>query len=374
METQTLVGSDAQQGFRGGAQGLDPRVVQMNSLLSNADRLPIAELRYRIQQAMATSDFPYLTGAVLERRLLGMFDDYPETIEKIFKRVTRMNFNLNNAIALNGGSGRLPNVAEGAEYQLRTFTESNWQYKLGVYGHKVALSWQAIVNDDLGAFNSIPERFAIGARRTRQWLMTSIWLDANGWKSTLFDTTGGQTAVATGVLNAANLATGIQAMSQYTKDGEPIMGRPKYLYVPPALEQTAVELVNEPFLAALVTGLASTSSGTKERVSQSNEYIRRQRLEVVTDPWAPIVATSGTKGNTLWGLFSEPNDTPAGEIGVLMGHETPVVLVKAPDAVRVGGGSDSVGDFDTDGTQYKVRDVFGGCAMYPQARYLSNGQ
>lgn len=378
LSAASLAAADSLEGFgRGGQRGdraaFMARVVQMNDLLTNRDRLPLPEMRYRLYQAMSTSDFPYVTGAVLERRLLGEFDDYPETIERLFRRTTRLNFNLNDAIRVDGGDGRLEEVAEGGEYTMTQLVEDKWQYRLKVYGRKAALSWQAMVNDDLGAFNSIPSRFGRGARRTRQFLMTSLFMGANGWRSTLFDSSGGQTAVATTALDPTNLAAAIKAFAEYTIHGEPIVSRPKYLYVCPALEQKAVELVNEPALLALVTGLASTSGKSTERVSLSNEYIRRTRLEVVVDPWAPYVATSGTLGSTVWGLFAEPNDTPAGEIGVLMGHETPVIVTRAPNAVRIGGGFD-VGSFETDGVEYKVRDVFGGVAMYPQARWLSNGQ
>ena len=100
----------------------------------------------------------------------------------------------------------------------------------------------------------------------------------------------------------------------------------------------------------------------------------RNRVNVVVNPWLPIVNT--TNGNTAWYLFANPGvGRPAMEIGFLIGHESPELWVKSPNAQRVGGGqvNPEEGDFEHDAIQYRVRMVLGGTLMDAKSGVASNG-
>lgn len=343
-------------------------------LIFNTPRMAPAKRMEYLVKAVGTADFPYLTGAIIERELIAGFQEFPETIEKIFRKATRINFNTKRAMRLDGADQQLIEIPEGGAYPEAKLTETEWEYALKLYGRILGLTLQQVVNDDLDAFVQVPAALGRGARRTRQKHMTELLMTTTGWLSALFDTTGGQTAVSTTALDASGLATGLKAMAKYTLDGSPIVVRPKYLVVAPALEEMAYTLTEPQTLHTLVTGLASTSSKSTEKVGDPN-WAKKFNLEVLVDPWMPIVASTGTKGDTCWGLFCDPNDIAAAEWGTLRGMEGPQVFMKLPDQVPVGGGADPWGgSFDRDSKKYKVRDAHGGVAMAPHGRYLSNGQ
>ena len=366
-------------GFSRVAQ-MDPKMrdklLSVQQLLTNSKRLPAPMHHAALHQAMSSAEFPQLTAAVLERRLAAEFAEYPTSVESKFLRAQRMNFNLNNVVSFHGTDYMPELVGVGGEYTNAQFSESNLQYKLKKWGRKIPLAWELLVNDDLGAFNRLPNILARGARMNRDRYLTKVFWGTTGALTANIDATNGsQTAVASLPLNAANLATAIAQMAAYTFKGDPLLARPKILEVPPALEQTAVELLEARNLAVIATGLKSTSAGTIERFSDSNTYIRNLGLEVSVNPWIPKVVTSGTVGATCWSLYCDPNDIPAGEMGVLMGEEDPQVFVKTGNQQRVGGGMDGMNlSFETDSVEYKVRDVFEAVASQHHGRWHSNGQ
>jgi hypothetical protein len=63
------------------------------------------------------------------------------------------------------------------------------------------------------------------------------------------------------------------------------------------------------------------------------------------------------------------------EVGFLIGHETPELFQKTPNAVRVGGGpvDPTDGDFETDSVEWKLRHVYGGTLMDPKSGVASKG-
>jgi hypothetical protein len=351
------------------------RMNQALGLFANAKRLPYPLHHAEMYQAMGSADFPLLTSAVLERRLAAEFRERPNTVERKFARVPRMNFNNNQVVTFDGLDYMLEIVGPGGEYTNATFDESETYYKLKKWGRKAPLAWEMLKNDDLGAFNRIPGKMAKGARMTRDKYLTEVFWTANGAKSTVVTSgIGAQDSVSNLPLDAANLATAIQAMGSYKREGGPVLARPAILEVGPALEFKAKELTKPENLQAIVTGLQSTSAKSTERVSTYN-YILEYGLDVQVNPWFPFVMTTGTYAQTAWALYCSPDDIPAGELGVLMGEEEPQVFVKAGNQQRVGGGMDGSNlSFETDSVEFKVRDVFEAVQSYKHGCWHSNGQ
>src|SRR5690606_28224989 len=137
----------------------------------------------------------------------------------------------------------------------------------------------------------------------------------------------------------------------------------------PALEVTARNILNATEI------LAATGGGD----GNGNDQLRtanwmRNRVQLVVNPWLPIVDT--TTGNTAWYVFAAPSaGRPAMEVGFLIGHESPELWMRTPDAVRVGGGTvaPEEGDFEHDAIRYRVRHVLGGTLMDPKMGVASKG-
>ena len=351
------------------------RLAWAHKLINNTDRLPGPAAKARLFQAMGTADFPYLAGSSLERSLVATFNETPAVMDSIFQKTTHRDFRQTAAVRLDGADSRLQEIGESGEYTDANMAETAYLYALKTWGKKIPMAWRLLLNDDLAAFNSIPTRFGRGARRTREWYLTQMFWDADGPLDAYFDVTGkGQDGVASTALNPTNLAAAITEMLLYTDDaGNPITVVPKYLVVPPALYQTAIECVSEQNLAVIATGVGN--SAASQRLSSSNEFIRRFKLEVLNNPWIPQVVTSGTKGATTWALFTDPNELAAGEMATLEGEAGPQVFLKVSNQQRVGGGVDPMGgSFENDSVEYKVRDVFNAVRMAPQAGWASDGQ
>ena len=113
----------------------------------------------------------------------------------------------------------------------------------------------------------------------------------------------------------------------------------------------------------------------------SSGSVLAQRLLFATTPAGDLTPYIGahfdtTTGSTAWYLFANPSSgRPALEIGRLIGHESPELFQKSPNATRVGGGTvdPTDGDFDTDSVEWKVRHVMGGTLMDPKSALASTG-
>jgi hypothetical protein len=325
-------------------------------------RRPVQQLR----EAMTTSDFPYLFGDALDRQMVAAYraplgPDYEWRNQYChigsvpdFRQVKRFSFS--------GLQSRMSEVKEKEAYSEAAQDEARYVYAVAKYGRKADISWEAFIDDDLGAFKSIPDAFAQAGKNTEFYEFTALWA-ANG---TFF--AAGHNNLGHGVLSEANLITGLGAMDAQTDPtGSPIMINKKYLVVPPQLQFTARKLVKS------VTLVYAGGAGAAPDSYPTINILALLNLEVRINPWLPIVDAS--HGTTGWYLFADPADGVAVEFGYLRGYEDPQIFMKASNAMRVGGGEATPfdGDFDNDDVWYKVRCVCGGTTMDYRYAYMSDG-
>jgi hypothetical protein len=259
-------------------------------------------------------------------------------------------------------------VAERKEYKSESLSENDpFTYAVSKYGRKLGFSWEATVNDDMEALTDGPQRLGRAARRSEQKFVTSLHVDANGPHASFY--TGGYKNIIENnpPLSVASLALGLETLtSQVDEKGEPIVIEMVELVVPAGLEITALAILN-----ALQIELKEKGGTSNQKLVTANFLKNKVRLNI--DPYIPIVASSAN-GKTSWFMFANPqNGRPALELGRLRGHEEPEIFLKAPNAIRVGGGGSEEIDFDTDSNETKVRHVFGGTRMDPKMTVASNG-
>jgi len=327
---------------------------------------------WHLKEAMTTSDFPLLFGDVLYRQLMGYYKPWPITYDKYFKVIKLNDFRSLNMYAIDGGQGRLEQVAERAPYPETSFVETKRQIQVAKYGRRYSVTFEMMINDDLNAFNDRPNLMATGARRSEEYLATQQMFDANGPHASFF--TSGNANIITG--NPALGIVGLQAA--YTQlatikdaDGEPILVDMATLVVPPALEITAQNMLN-----AIQIRLANNGGDSNELLYVQNWM--KGRLQLAVNPYIPTIVTNGTRGNTSWLLVASPSDPslrPAFVFGKLRGRENPQLFVKDPDQTLLGGGDTSPmeGNFDYDGIDYKLRHIFGAAQGDPKMAVSSNG-
>jgi len=331
------------------------------------------------QEAMSRSDFNYLFGDVIDRQLLGAYQTRPVQWPAYAKRGRVRDFRTVKRYTLDGGEATLNKVKELAPYQVRSVTDNAYEYAVEKYGDQIAVSWETIVNDDLDALMDLPTRLGNAARRTEEKFAASLFSGASGPDSTFFSTSNrniinttvvGSTVTANPPLSITALQQAMQVLGQQKDtDGGPIYVEGVTLLVPPALEVPAMNIVN----ATEILAASGGGDGTGNDQLRVQNWMRN-RVNVVVNPWLPIVNT--TSGNTAWYLFADPSvGRPAMELGFLLGHDTPELWVKSPNAMRVGGGAvaPEEGDFEHDAVQYRVRMVLGGTLMDPKSSVSSTG-
>lgn len=324
---------------------------------------------YHLQEAMTTSDFPYLFGDVLDRQLLAAYQETPQTYRN-FVHVGRVrDFRSVKRFSIYGGDQVLEEVKIQQQYKVAKINENTpVEYAVKKYGRRIPLAWETLVNDDLNALADIPNKYGRAARRSEQKFVTTQYVDASGPHASVYTVGNLNKVTSNPVLSLAALQTAMsQLASKVDENGEPIFIETVELVVPPALEVTAMNILN-----ALQIELTEKGGTSATKLTAQNWMKTKFRLSV--DAYIPIVASTAN-GSTSWFLFANPdNGRPAIEIDFLLGHEDPEIFMKSPNATRVGGGEDAMnGDFDTDSIEYKVRHVFGGAVVDPKMTMGSNG-
>jgi hypothetical protein len=321
-----------------------------------------------LQEAMGTDDFPILFGDVLDRQVLATYRETPYSWNKIVRRRLVRDFREVKRITLDGGDGVLKEVKQQAPYPAASLAEGEYKYAVTKFGRRMPFTWEDMINDDLDTLSDIPKRLGIAARRTEEKFVTELFMDAAGWNSTFFS--GGNANLISGnpLLGVEGLMAGMQLIAANSvKDGEPIAIDGFTLWTGPGLDIPASNILN-----ALQLELTGGGGSTAAKLIASNWV--KARITHAVGPYFPLVNT--TSGNTAWALFANPEgERPAGEVGFLRGHEEPEVFMKAPNAIKVGSGSQDPtnGDFDTDSVEYKVRHVLGGARMDPKMAVASTG-
>ncbi len=331
------------------------RLAEVMDLLTNARGVPNHRHEYEMREVLTTSDFPLLFGDVLDRQVLASY----KAVDPVWKLFTRMSTvkDFRNAyrFAITGGDQYLAEVGQKGEYLASKRSEARYTIAAKKYGRQFDISWETLLNDDLGALRDTPERFARAAVRTEHRLLTNLYADDLGTHGAgnLYDiTTAGEINAGVLPLTIANLETSVELMAAFLDvNGEPIMNRAKYLVVPPRLEMTGRQILTSATKMWLAG--ATTIAAAPDVPYPMNNVIAEYGLKLVVDPYLPVLGTSANS----WYLFADPRDIAALEFAHLKGHERPEIVMKASNKVSVGGGAISPfeGDFETDNVLYRVR-------------------
>lgn len=378
---QKLFGGEGQRA-RGGNKG--PKYME---LLTEALELYEKVLSgkkpgHYLVEAMTTSDFPVLFGDILDRQILAQYQAVPSNWEQFIRRRRPVrDFRPVEYRYFPDGQeaeSRLERVHEQEEYPETSLADlAKISYAVGKFGRRVPISWEALINDDIDYFASIPEKLGRAAARTEAREALALFVAAAGWVSPFFSV--GNDNLLTGAGSALSINSLQQAIAKFAnlkdEQGEPILVEAAILVVPPSLEIVAQNILNatEIRFTGVDVGQGNLGAGGNAQVQTGNWL--RNRVRVVVEPYLPVL--NSTNGETAWALFADPGSgRPAGEMAFLRGHENPEVFIKAPNAQRVGGGDINPldGDFDTDSIEYKVRHVLGGTRVEPKAAVASNGQ
>jgi len=324
------------------------------------------------QESMTRSDFQFLFGDIIDRQMLAAYQQMPVQWSQLARRGRVRDFRTVKRFTLDGSEAILDEVGEQSEYPAAPLHDGQYEYRVRKHGRRVPLSWETLINDDLDAFADIPRRLGNASRRSEERFVTGLYSSPTGPASAFFDGSNGN--LTDEPLSIPGLQEAFRLFGeQVDADGAPIYIEAATLVVPPALEVPARNILNATEITAAV------GSGPGNQTGQGEDQLRvtnwmRNRVQLIVNPWLPIVDQE--TGSTAWYLFASPDaGRPAMEVGFLIGHETPELFQKHPNATRVGGGAvdPTDGDFGTDSVEWKVRHVYGGTLMDPKSAVASTG-
>jgi len=294
-----------------------------------------------LREAVTTAGFPAILADTLNRRMVRDYEEMNFNWRKLVTVGRTADFR-NQEIVRFGGYANMSIVGEGAAYPaLATPTDEVATYAVEKRGGVETVTFETIKNDDVRFVQRIPTRIARASARTLEQHVMDKLINTTGAAlndDAIYDTTAlytvGHSNITTAALTWDSLWDGIEQMGKQTEkdSGEPLGVRPKFLVVPPELEQEArgiVESTDRPDTADRET---NTLKGMVEVVV--SHFLR---------PGLP-------NANRNWYLVADPTTSETIEVGFLDGREAPELLVQDTPTV------DQV--FTNDIISYRVRQVY----------------
>lgn len=317
---------------------------------------------HHFSEAMSTSDFPLLFADSLDRQMYGAYAAITPTWMNYARSATVNDFREVKRFATSGVRGLLSKVGELTEHERRSQTEAQYTYAVDKYEAGFALSWEAMINDDLNAFMRLPQDLADSARDSEEEFVTRLYCGASGPHATHY--TSGNDNILTAALERDSLQAAItKLMKRRDDNGNPIAVRAVELVVGPGLALKAEEILN-------TSQYRVVDASGNVRVISGNGVGANLRVSV--NFWIPSVATTAN-ADTSWWVFATPTGPrPAMEFGRLRGFEAPALFEKVPDMRRIGGGEEPF-SFDTEAQEKKIKHVYGGAFVDPKMTVGSDG-
>lgn len=301
----------------------------------------VAELavcgRTKMGGMMTSSDMPLILGNTIDRRLAADYQELAPTWPQFCTRATAPDFKEMTVVSLSGAM-TFKDVPEHGEYRHAKLGERGEKYAVSKSGVLIALTWEMMINDDLGAFNRIPRRIASGAREKEASTIYGI-LNGNPKMSdnkAIFHADHGNLATTAGIPDVNTLAAAVQAMfAQVDDDGKPIVVKPTYLI------HGGSNLVNVKKL--LWMDMSPSTVGD---------------INIFKGEFTPVLDTHIT--DKKWFLVTDPSFCDTIEYAYLDGEE--------------GIFTEQRNGFEIDGLEIKARMVFGAKALDYRGMYKNAGE
>jgi phage head maturation protease len=285
-----------------------------------------------IKRAATTSDFPLILSGALHASVRNGYETEPSSHRAWVRTAPFVDFKEAERPIL-GSAPELEKVLEHGEYPQGALDEDSTKYRVAKYGKIVSLSWELLVNDNLGAFLRVQPALGQAARRKEADLVYAMFAENGGTGPTmqdgvaLFHAASHGNLVAAGAFDATLLGAGRTLLRKQTAVGGGYLSLvPRFLIVPPEREQAAE------ILLANASRRTTAEKATAEWISS---------LELVVEP---RLASSAVY------LAADSAQIDTIELGLLEENMSGPTLEEDQEFVR-------------DEKRWKVRHVFGAKAL-----------
>lgn len=285
-------------------------------------------------------DFPDLLANTASKSLRASYTAAPRTFTPWASQMNLPDFKTFKTVAL-GGASQLAEIAESGEVTYGTLDDAAESWSLLRYGKAIALSYVAIVNDDMSGFTRVPAMMGAAAARKESDVVYAI-LTANaamGDGVALFNAahsntgTGALSVDATGIANLGAIEAKLNL--QTAPNGEILNLRGKYLVASAALRTKLFQLF------------------ARNMVPATQGAVNPLPYEIITE--GRLDATSAA----AYYLIADPSTIDTVAYGYLDGTNGPEITSET--------------DFDTDGLKIKVMHSFGAKAIDWRGMAYSTG-
>lgn len=284
-----------------------------------------------VKRALTTTDFPLILSGALHASVRNGYETEPASHRAWVRAVPVADFR-DQVRPILGSAPNLEKVVESGEYTYGSMSEDSTKYRVDKYGKIVSLSWETLVNDNLGAFLRVQPALGLAARRKEADLVYALFAENAGAGPTmqdgvaLFHATHANLAAA-GAFDAALLGEGRTLLRKMTALGGGYMALAPRFWIVPAERETAAEQI-----LSNATRRTSTEKTTPEWIAS---------LELVVEP---------RLANTAAYLAADASQVDTVELGLLEENMGGPVL-------------DEDQEFARDERRWKVRHVFGSKAL-----------
>jgi len=314
----------------GNARGMLPQEVARAAL--GCDRTAM-----RAAGMQTTSDFPILLGGGVTRTLRDAYAQAPQTWRPLGQPTTVPDFRATTRAAL-GDISALEEVKEHGEYKYGKLEEEGAPIRVTKFGKIIPITWESVINDDLGALTRIPRAYGLAAAETESNLVWNLILSNPNFTdgTAIFVAGHGNIAGSGGAINTTTLGAARAAMrKQKSKAGAFLNVEPRYLVVGPDKELEAFQFTSSQYVPA--------------KNSDINDG-RNTSLIVIVD---------GRITGNQWYLFTEAGLIDTFEYAYLEGE--PGVFTETREG------------FEVDGMEIKARLVFGAAWIDYRGAYKNPG-
>nr|WP_238347330.1 prohead protease/major capsid protein fusion protein [Pseudomonas taiwanensis] len=314
----------------GNARGMMPQEIARAAL--GCDRQAV-----RAAGMHTTSDFPILLGGAVNRTLRDSYAQAPQTWRPLGQQTTVPDFRTTTRAAL-GDISALEEVKEHGEYKYGKLEEEGAPIRVAKFGKIIAITWESIINDDLGALTRIPRAYGMAAAQTESNLVWNLLLSNPNYTDgkAIFVAEHGNLAGSGGAINTTTLGAARAAMrKQQSKAGAFLNVEPRYLVVGPDKELEAFQFTSSNYVPAKNADINDS---------------RNTSLIVIVD--------ARITGNQ-WYLYTEPGLVDTFEYAYLEGEQG--VFTETREG------------FEVDGVEIKARLVFGAAWIDYRGAYKNPG-
>ncbi len=263
-----------------------------------------------MQAAFSTARLPGILSNVANKFLLAGFNSVETAWQSIAATRSVRDFKAVTSYRMTGAF-EYDEVGPDGELKHGQIDEESFGNQARTYGKMFSVTRQDLINDDLGALTSLPQRIGRGGALKLNKVFWGTFLDNAAFFTVARSNykAGADTALSLDGLTEAEL----MFLEQKDAEGSPLAIAPRVLLVPPALSVKASQYMN-------ATEVRDTTASTKYPTNNPHAG----KFSVV---YSAYLSNSTLTGNSAkaWYLLASPQDLPVIEVAFLNGVQTPTV-------------------------------------------------